>query len=101
MLTMSIIPRALVSSRMKNSGPAGAGAVLFDSKGDKRAEESRYLGETTNNVAEYQALLLGLELARNQGAPAFIIFGYPHKYFISISSLYQSWLESEWTISAH
>jgi len=46
-----------------NPGPAGAGAVLYGPKGDLRAEESRYLGEATNNVAEYQALLLGLELA--------------------------------------
>ncbi len=50
-----------------NPGPAGAGAVLFGPDEEKRAEESRYLGETTNNVAEYQALLLGLELARNRG----------------------------------
>lgn len=46
-----------------NPGPAGAGAVLYGPRGEKRAEDSRYLGETTNNVAEYQALLLGLELA--------------------------------------
>jgi ribonuclease HI len=57
-----------------NPGPAGAGAVLFDSKGEKRAEESRYLGETTNNVAEYQALLLGLELALNRGVKNLHIF---------------------------
>jgi len=50
-----------------NPGPAGAGAVLFGPDGGKRAEGSRYLGETTNNVAEYQALLLGLELARQRG----------------------------------
>jgi ribonuclease HI len=51
-----------------NPGPAGAGAVLYGPKGDKRAEDSRYLGEATNNVAEYQALLLGLELALKHGA---------------------------------
>jgi ribonuclease HI len=50
-----------------NPGPAGAGAVLFDPLGQKRAQDSRYLGETTNNVAEYQALLLGLELALSLG----------------------------------
>ena len=32
------------------------------------AEEGRYIGEATNNVAEYRALLLGLELARSVGA---------------------------------
>jgi ribonuclease HI len=51
-----------------NPGPAGAGAVLFDPSGKKVAQDNRYLGETTNNVAEYQALLLGLELALNLGA---------------------------------
>jgi ribonuclease HI len=50
-----------------NPGPAGAGAVLFDPAGEKRGEESRYLGETTNNVAEYQAIILGLELALKLG----------------------------------
>jgi len=57
-----------------NPGPAGAGAVLFGPDGEKRAEESRYLGETTNNVAEYQALLLGLELAQNHGVKHLRIF---------------------------
>lgn len=32
------------------------------------AERNRYLGETTNNVAEYQGVLLALELARDLGA---------------------------------
>ena len=38
--------------------------VLFDPQGRLQANKGRYLGETTNNVAEYQALLLGLEEAR-------------------------------------
>jgi ribonuclease HI len=50
-----------------NPGPAGAGAVLFDPSGEKQAQDHRYLGETTNNVAEYQALILGLELALSLG----------------------------------
>lgn len=72
-----------------NPGPAGAGAVLFDSKGDKRAEESRYLGETTNNVAEYQALLLGLELARNQGVKNLHIFADSQLVVQQIKGAYQ------------
>ena len=36
--------------------------------GTEIASESSYIGETTNNVAEYRALLLGLELARRTGA---------------------------------
>ena len=51
-----------------NPGPAGAGALLYDPGGILKAQLSRYLGETTNNVAEYQALILGLQMAREQGA---------------------------------
>ena len=36
--------------------------------GGELAERKRYIGEATNNVAEYRALLLGLELARELGA---------------------------------
>ncbi len=51
-----------------NPGPAAVGAVAVDPDGEVLAERSAYIGETTNNVAEYRALLLGLELARELGA---------------------------------
>jgi len=51
-----------------NPGPAGAGALLLKPSGSVVAELSEYLGETTNNVAEYKALLLGLEKALALGA---------------------------------
>lgn len=44
-----------------NPGPAGAGAVLFDERGREVAAVKRSVGRATNNVAEYKALLLGLE----------------------------------------
>jgi ribonuclease HI len=50
-----------------NPGPAGAGLVLFDPQGRLQVETGRYLGATTNNVAEYQALLLGLAEAHRLG----------------------------------
>lgn len=43
-----------------NPGPAGAGAVILDEKGKVLAEISDYLGKTTNNVAEYEALIRAL-----------------------------------------
>ena len=43
-----------------NPGPAGAGAAIFDEQGATLAEVSDYLGETTNNVAEYEALTRAL-----------------------------------------
>ncbi len=51
-----------------NPGPAGAGAVLCEADGRIIEELSEYLGETTNNVAEYRALLLGLNKAIHLGA---------------------------------
>jgi len=44
-----------------NPGEAGCGAVIYDSGGRVVRELCRYLGRTTNNVAEYQGLLTGLE----------------------------------------
>lgn len=57
-----------------NPGPAGAGALLYDPRGALQAQLSRYLGETTNNVAEYQALILGLQLAQARGAARVQVF---------------------------
>ena len=52
-----------------NPGPAGAGAVLRDaSDGSLVAEIATYLGERTNNYAEWTAVDLALEEALTQGA---------------------------------
>jgi ribonuclease HI len=51
-----------------NPGPAAAGAVLHTPEGELVDEASRTIGRATNNVAEYRALLLGLERARALGA---------------------------------
>ena len=45
-----------------NPGPAGAGVVLKE--GSKTIKETyKYLGDTTNNIAEYSALIAGLQEA--------------------------------------
>ena len=47
-----------------NPGPSAVGAVVFDATTDPLellASVSEYIGVTTNNVAEYQALISGLE----------------------------------------
>lgn len=46
-----------------NPGPAGIGVVLESEPGEPVVEVAAYIGETTNNVAEYRALLRGLEEA--------------------------------------
>jgi len=51
-----------------NPGPAAAAAVVSGPGGDVLDEASELLGEATNNVAEYRALLLGLRRARELGA---------------------------------
>lgn len=57
-----------------NPGPAGAGVVLLDEGGRTVVELARPLGETTNNVAEYTALQLGLKEALRRGAQRVEIF---------------------------
>jgi ribonuclease HI len=47
-----------------NPGPAGIAAVATDPAGEVLAERSETIGEATNNVAEYRALLLGIDLAK-------------------------------------
>ncbi len=51
-----------------NPGPAAIGAVIADENGAVLATVSRYIGETTNNQAEYQAVIAGLEEALKLGA---------------------------------
>lgn len=46
-----------------NPGPAGIGVRVVGADGQTRKEISRYLGTRTNNQAEYEALLCGLQEA--------------------------------------
>jgi ribonuclease HI len=43
-----------------NPGESGAGIVAFDEEGNELWRDSVYLGQMTNNMAEYEALLLAL-----------------------------------------
>lgn len=51
-----------------NPGPAGIGAQVTDEQGTILGEIARGIGETTNNVAEYTAVIEGLALAAELGA---------------------------------
>ncbi len=46
-----------------NPGPAASGAVLYDESGEVLEEIGLFLGVTTNNVAEWTALVAGLKAA--------------------------------------
>ena len=51
-----------------NPGPAAIGVVISDQRGAVLDELAEAIGVATNNVAEYRALLRGLERARALGA---------------------------------
>jgi ribonuclease HI len=56
-----------------NPGEAGIGVVIADEHGKTVKELKAYLGMTTNNVAEYRAVLMALEKAFELGAESVII----------------------------
>lgn len=51
-----------------NPGPSASGYVIMNMDGEVMVEKGVYLGITTNNQAEYQALRFGLEDALRRGA---------------------------------
>lgn len=51
-----------------NPGPGASAAVLRDQSGNHVRECGIFLGNCTNNIAEYSALSLALELALSAGA---------------------------------
>ena len=57
-----------------NPGPAAIGAIVRDG-GEVLAERGERIGRATNNVAEYRALLLGIELAAALGASELELIG--------------------------
>jgi len=57
-----------------NPGPAGVGAVLSGPDGETLDTLANYIGEATNNIAEYQAMISGIELALDRGVTRLAIF---------------------------
>jgi ribonuclease HI len=58
-----------------NPGPAAIAAVLANPDGAIVEEHAEAIGHATNNVAEYRALLLGVERARALGARELELIG--------------------------
>ena len=73
-----------------NPGPAGIGAVLTDEAGEVIGEIAEGIGRATNNVAEYKAVIAGLELALAKGVTQIDVF--------LDSELVVSQLKGEWKI---
>jgi formyltetrahydrofolate-dependent phosphoribosylglycinamide formyltransferase len=57
-----------------NPGPAAAGFILTDTSGIQLQGEAFFLGQTTNNIAEYTAILKALEAAKRLSANQLTIF---------------------------
>ena len=58
-----------------NPGKAGAGALMINEEGKVVWESSRFLGEKTNNEAEYMALIMLLKAAKERGVRSLRVFG--------------------------
>ena len=57
-----------------NPGPAGIGVLIEDDDGNVVKEIGEPLGRTTNNVAEYTAMIRALEEARALGCNALAVY---------------------------
>lgn len=51
-----------------NPGPGAIGVLVCDERGEELEEHHETIGEATNNIAEYTAVIVGLELAKKWGA---------------------------------
>ena len=57
-----------------NPGPAAAGFTLADSSGTQLQAKAFYLGQATNNVAEYTGIIKALNAAKQIGAKSLMVF---------------------------
>ena len=56
-----------------NPGPAAYGVVIRDSRGEIVARLKKYIGQNTNNVAEYFGLIAALDYAQTHGIHALCV----------------------------
>lgn len=57
-----------------NPGPSGIGVIILDAGRKKVKELFKYIGETTNNIAEYSALVCALEEASAMNADEVVVY---------------------------
>ncbi|KAI0518620.1 hypothetical protein KFK09_006056 [Dendrobium nobile] len=75
-----------------NPGKGGAGAVIRNSRGDVVARVNKPLGFTTNNIAEYEGLILGIEKA--------IEMGYTQIHAMGDSQLVCKQVDGSWKVGS-
>jgi len=72
-----------------NPGPAGCGFVLETPAGEHISGGGRFLGVVTNNVAEYEALLWGLEVAAVKGVTDLTVYADSELLVRQINGVYK------------
>jgi len=72
-----------------NPGPAGYGVVIQDETGRDVAQLSKYLGQQTNNFAEYQGLIAALEHAVDNGHKALSVISDSELLVRQIKGIYK------------
>ncbi|TYP54958.1 ribonuclease HI family protein [Thermosediminibacter litoriperuensis] len=72
-----------------NPGDAGIGIVMLDENGNTLKEVSDYIGQTTNNIAEYTALVTALKEALEMGCEEIDIFSDSELMVKQINGEYQ------------
>ncbi|KXG78496.1 14.7 kDa ribonuclease H-like protein [Fervidicola ferrireducens] len=72
-----------------NPGDAGIGIVMLDENGNVVKEMSDYIGQTTNNIAEYTALIIALKEALEMGCEEIEVFSDSELMVKQINGQYQ------------
>jgi ribonuclease HI len=72
-----------------NPGPAGLGVLIIGPDGQVVERNHRYIGEATNNVAEYRALLLALERAEALGCTDLEVYADSELLVRQLQGVYQ------------
>jgi ribonuclease HI len=71
-----------------NPGPSALGYVIYSQDGQRLEDQGRYLGNATNNQAEYEALLAAINRARFLGAQELEIFSDSELLVRQLSGVY-------------
>lgn len=72
-----------------NPGPSAAGALVFDQDNVLQNFTAEYLGEMTNNRAEYEALIRGLQLALKMKVENLNVFMDSELIVMQVNGAYQ------------
>jgi ribonuclease HI len=72
-----------------NPGHAGIGVLITDQEGQVLLEITEYLGQATNNIAEYTALIRGLEEGLKTGATEVLVYSDSELIVKQLTGLYR------------